>query len=95
MPKQTQTRQQRKQSTTKKGNGKKRTNKKKTNKKKQTGLWKKIILGIIALGFIALLAGAGLFAYYAANAPEVNREALEDTEPSKLLALDGSIATEV
>lgn len=85
MPKQAQTRQQRK----------KGTNKKRNTKKKQSGIWKKIILGIIALGFIGLLAGGGLFAYYAVNAPEVNREALEDTEPSKLLALDGSLATEI
>lgn len=87
MPKQSQSRQQRKK-VTKNGTSKK-------GNKKKTGVWKKIIIAILIIGFTVLLAGGSLFAYYASNAPEVNREALVDAVPSKLLEMNGEVAIEV
>lgn len=87
MPNQSPSRQQRKQSTKK--------SKKKNTNKKQTALWKKIVLGILALGMTGLVAGAGLFAYYASSSPELDREALVDPVPSKILDINGDVAIEV
>ncbi|MGP6140087.1 MULTISPECIES: PBP1A family penicillin-binding protein [unclassified Jeotgalibaca] len=87
MPNQSQSRQQRKKVTNKSKSSK--------GKKKKTDLWKKVIIAILIIGFTGLLAGGGLFAYYASNAPEVNREALVDAVPSKLLDINDEVAMEV
>lgn len=68
---------------------------KKTVKKNKKGLWKKLFLGLIAIGFIGLLSGAGLFFYYASNSPEINRDELVDTVPSQLLDIDGDVFIEI
>lgn len=70
----------------------------KTNPKKNRGkksIWKKIILAIVSLGFIGLLAGGGLFIYYASSAPKVNRAELVDTVPSQILDRDGNLVKEI
>lgn len=56
---------------------------KKPGKKK--GWFKKIILAIVILGFAGLLAGGGLFAFYASTAPKLEEELLRDPLSSELL----------
>lgn len=66
-------------------------------KAKKTGLplWKKLIFGILALGMIGLVSGAGLFFYYVSSAPELTEEKLVGTVASTILDADGNEIKEI
>ncbi len=67
---------------------------KKNNKKKQPkkrGLWKKILLGILGVILAVIVAGAGLFTYYASNAPELTEEDLTGTYASDFVDMNGDV----
>ena len=55
---------------------------KKTNNRK--GIIKKIVLAIVAIGFAILIGGAGLFAFYASSAPELDENLLKDLLSSEI-----------
>ena len=63
------------------------------NKKKKKGgnIIKKIILGIVALGFAVLIGGAGLFAFYASSAPELDESLLKDPLTSDIVDRNGNV----
>ncbi|MER1954496.1 MAG: PBP1A family penicillin-binding protein [Desemzia incerta] len=65
----------------KKNQKKKNGTRKKVPKKKKSNksLFKKILLGLAALILLALVSGAGLFAYYASSAPEISVEDIVDS----------------
>ncbi|WP_277630177.1 transglycosylase domain-containing protein [Atopococcus tabaci] len=67
------------------------TNRKKTKKPKKNKrpLWKKIFFSLMALLAVGFLFGAGLFVYYASDAPEITREDLVGTFPSIVLDQNG------
>ncbi|WP_200849448.1 PBP1A family penicillin-binding protein [Enterococcus sp. CSURQ0835] len=70
-----------------------RTNQPKTKKHTRRSLktWQKILLGIVAFFCLCLLAGVGLFAYYANSAPKLSEKRLDATASSKLYALNGDL----
>ncbi|TWT01146.1 penicillin-binding protein 1A, partial [Planomicrobium sp. CPCC 101079] len=66
--------------------------KKKTSKKKQKpgASWiKRIFTTLVLIGLIGFICGAGLFAYYASSAPEIDEELLRDPITPTFLAADG------
>ena len=64
-----------------------------TNNKqpKKRGLWKKIFLGILGVVLAVVVAGAGLFTYYASNAPELTEEDLTGTYASDFVDMNGDV----
>ena len=76
-------------------NSQTRQNRVKKNNNKQSSLFKKILIGLLIFGTTVFIFGAGLFAYYASNAPEVNKAALVDTAPSKILDSKGEVVLEI
>lgn len=77
---------------------KKKINATKKRRKKNgnsNGLWKRILVGLAALAGIAILGGALLFFYYAAQAPEVNRADLVDAAPTQVLDSEGNLVKEL
>lgn len=60
---------------------------------KQRGhrILKKILIVLISLAFIVILAGAGLFGYYAMNAPEISKEELRGQVASKIFDRQGQL----
>lgn len=65
--------------------------KQKKQKPKKRGLWKKILLGLVGLLLAGLVAGAGLFAFYAARAPEITQEDLTGNYNSEYLDINGKV----
>ncbi|MDN7241079.1 PBP1A family penicillin-binding protein [Planococcus sp. N028] len=66
--------------------------KKKSNKKekKTGGSWfKRIFMAVVLIGLIGFICGAGLFAYYASSAPEIDEELLRDPISPTFIAADG------
>ncbi|PSL41945.1 penicillin-binding protein 1A [Planomicrobium soli] len=66
--------------------------KKTTNKKKKPSgpSWiKRIFTALVLIGVIGFIFGAGLFAYYASSAPEIDEELLRDPISPTFLAADG------
>lgn len=63
----------------------------KNNKPKKKGLWKKILLGILGVILAVLVAGAGLFSYYASNSPELTEEDLRGTYASDFVDINGDV----
>lgn len=63
----------------------------KNKKPKKGGLWKKILLGILGVILAVLVAGAGLFAVYASNAPELTEEDLTGTYASEFVDMNGEV----
>ncbi|WP_240430423.1 transglycosylase domain-containing protein [Suicoccus acidiformans] len=57
--------------------------------------FKRIIITIIALAFICVLGGAGLFGYYAMNAPDISAEDLRGQVSSKIFDKDGELIKEL
>ena len=55
-----------------------RTNKKNTQKTPLKKWFKRIFMTVLFLGIFGLVAGAGLFAFYASSAPELDEELLKD-----------------
>ena len=71
----------------------KKQNKKKPKKKNSNkmGLGKKILLSIIGLILLVGVSGLGLFAYYAAKAPEITEKDLTGTYSSDLVDMNGEV----
>ena len=71
-----------------------RSDRKKNNKNKKPqkgGLWKKILLGILGVILTVIVAGAGLFAYYASNSPELTDEDLRGSYASDFVDMNGEV----
>lgn len=65
---------------------------KKSKKKATVGTWiKRIVLTTILIGVLGLLGGAGLFAYYVSDAPELDVEQLKDSITSELYDKNGEV----
>ncbi|MGG0668182.1 penicillin-binding protein 1A [Sporosarcina koreensis] len=60
-------------------------------KKNGAGIIKKIILGIVALGFAILIGGAGLFAFYASSAPDLDESLLKDPITADVADRNGNV----
>lgn len=70
--------------------------KKQSSPKKTKKAWiKRIFVWLIALFFLVVLAGAGLFGYYAINAPSVTQADLQGQVSSKIYDQDGSLIKEL
>ncbi|MET4560006.1 penicillin-binding protein 1A [Lysinibacillus parviboronicapiens] len=52
---------------------------------------KRIFLTLVAIGVVGFIGGAGLFAYYASTAPELNEELLKDPVSSEFYDKNGEI----
>ncbi len=52
---------------------------------------KKIFLMLVLIGLAGLISGAGLFAYYASSAPELDENLLKDPLSSELLDIKGNV----
>ncbi|MFC5603288.1 PBP1A family penicillin-binding protein [Sporosarcina koreensis] len=64
----------------------------KNNKKKNgNSIIKKVVLGIVALGIAVLVGGAGLFAFYASSAPDLDENLLKDPLTSDIVDRNGNI----
>ena len=69
-------------------------NKKKAPKaaKSSTKVWlKRIVLTILIIGIVGLVGGAGVFAYYASTAPELDEDLLKDPVSSEFYDKNGEI----
>ncbi|MBP2241340.1 penicillin-binding protein 1A [Cytobacillus eiseniae] len=64
-------------------------------KKQPKGIFKRILLILIALGIAGMLIGAGAFAFMVKDAPKLDEKALKDPISSKFLDKDGNAFTEV
>lgn len=65
---------------------------KKGKKNTTVGTWvKRIVLTVILLGVVGLLGGAGLFAYYVSDAPELDVEKLKDSITSEIYDKNGDL----
>ena len=70
----------------------KKQGKKQAPKKGGPKKWfKRIVLTLLALFMLAIIAGGGLFAYYASSAPEMTEEDLLGTFSSDLVDMDGNV----
>ncbi|MCZ2258374.1 PBP1A family penicillin-binding protein [Sporosarcina sp. G11-34] len=65
----------------------------KKNKKPKSGkgIFKKIFLMLIITGFLFLVGGAGLFAFYASSAPKLDEKLLRDPLSSELLDINQEV----
>lgn len=64
----------------------------KNKKKKNNGnIIKKIFLGIVAVGVAILIGGAGLFAFYASSAPDLDESLLKDPLTSNIADRNGNV----
>ena len=52
---------------------------------------KRILLAIVTIGIIGFVSGAGLFAYYASKAPELDEELLKDPISSEFYDVNGEL----
>lgn len=79
-------------------NNKRSTNRspKKRNTKSTARKWtKRVVILFITLFFLALMAGGGLFAYYAMNAPDITEADLRGQVSSKIFDRDGELIKEL
>lgn len=71
-------------------------NPKKKNNKNTVRKWiKRVVILLITLFFLALMAGGGLFAYYAMNAPDITESDLRGQISSKIYDRDGELIKEL
>ena len=52
---------------------------------------KRILLAIVTIGIVGLVSGAGLFAYYASKAPDLDEELLKDPISSEFYDVNGEL----
>lgn len=64
---------------------------KKSPKKNSKTIIKKVLLGIVALGLAILVGGAGLFAFYASSAPDLDEKLLKDPLTSNIADRNGDV----
>ena len=79
-------------------NNRRSTNRKpqKNNNKQTARKWiKRAVILLITLFFLALMAGGGLFAYYAMNAPEITESDLRGQISSKIYDREGTLIKEL
>lgn len=70
--------------------------KNKTNRpKKKHKILKRVFLSLLALGFVGLIAGAGLFFYYAKDSPALNLTKLSDSVGTRFFDQDGNLIDEL
>ncbi|MFL0504451.1 PBP1A family penicillin-binding protein [Ureibacillus sp. 179-F W5.1 NHS] len=68
----------------------------KKKQKKPASSWiKRIIITILIIGVVGLLGGAGLFAYYASSAPELDEELLKDPISSEFYDKNGELFAKI
>lgn len=72
----------------------KKSPKKNHNKKKKNWVLR-IFLGFLALGLLAMLAGASVFWYYAKDAPALEDSKLEDSLSAKIYDINGKVIQEL
>ena len=68
-----------------------KNSKKPKNPKNTNSIIKKIFLALVIIGFAGLIGGAGLFAFYASSAPELDEELLRDPLSSEILYANGDL----
>lgn len=73
----------------------KKTKTKKAPASKKRSIVKRIILGVFLVALLVLIGGAGLFAYYVKDTPEIDEAMLKDPISSKINADDGSLLTNI
>ncbi|MEL3972678.1 PBP1A family penicillin-binding protein [Rossellomorea oryzaecorticis] len=69
--------------------------KSKTPKTKKGSMVKRVIISLFIIGIIGMLAGAGLFAYYASSAPKLDEKLLKDPVASEIYDMNGELITTV
>jgi len=68
-----------------------RTKNKNKKSTKGKGIIKKLVLAIVAIGVAILVGGAGLFAFYASSAPDLDENLLKDPLSSDFLDINGDV----
>ena len=63
--------------------------------KKKGSMVKRVIISLFIIGIIGMLAGAGLFAYYASSAPKLDEKLLKDPIASEIYDMNGDLITTV
>ncbi|WP_161993051.1 penicillin-binding protein 1A [Sediminibacillus terrae] len=64
-------------------------------RRKKKPLWLKLIFLLFILGLAGLLTGAGVFAYYANQAPPLSEKELVDSAASQILDKDGNVVAAI
>ncbi|TYS19148.1 PBP1A family penicillin-binding protein [Rossellomorea vietnamensis] len=64
-------------------------------KGKKKSFFAKAIISLFIIGIIGMLSGAGLFAYYASKAPELDESLLKDPIASEIFDMNGDLITTV
>ncbi|MGM0845925.1 MAG: PBP1A family penicillin-binding protein [Bacillota bacterium] len=62
-------------------------------KGKKKSFFAKAIISLFIIGIIGMLSGAGLFAYYASKAPELDESLLKDPIASEIFDMNGDLIT--
>ncbi|WP_044023019.1 PBP1A family penicillin-binding protein [Bacillus sp. SG-1] len=62
---------------------------------KKKSFFAKAIISLFIIGIIGMLSGAGLFAYYASKAPELDESLLKDPIASEIFDMNGDLITTV
>lgn len=68
---------------------------KQSKKGKRKPRFKKIIMTLLILGIIMVVGGGGLFAYYAAGAPDLNEAQLSDPYSSKVYDMNDNLIADL
>ncbi|WP_456274266.1 transglycosylase domain-containing protein [Bacillus sp. AK031] len=64
-------------------------------KGKKKSFFAKALISLFIIGIIGMLSGAGLFAYYASNAPALDESLLKDPIASEIFDMNGDLITTV
>ena len=70
-------------------------NKYKKNKSSYKSIIKKIVIALISIFFLIVITGAGIFGYYAMNAPDISQGDLESQVASKIFDKKGNLIKEL
>jgi penicillin-binding protein 1A len=66
-----------------------------SGKGKKKSFFAKALISLFIIGIIGMLSGAGLFAYYASNAPALDESLLKDPIASEIFDMNGDLITTV